>query len=75
MVKIAAEKREPHRVARYLEELAGNYHRWYDACRVTPLAGKEVEPIHESRLLLNRATTVVLANGLRLLGVSAPERM
>ena len=75
VVKIAAENREPHRVARYLEELAGNYHRWYDACRVTPLAGKEVEPIHESRLLLNRATTVVLANGLRLLGVSAPERM
>lgn len=75
VVKITAENREPHRVARYLEELAGNYHRWYDACRVTPLAGKEVEPIHESRLVLNRATTVVLANGLRLLGVSAPERM
>lgn len=75
VVKIAAENREPHRVARYLEELAGNYHRWYDACRVTPLAGKEVEPIHDSRLVLNRATTVVLANGLRLLGVTAPERM
>ena len=75
VVKISAENREPHRIARYLEELAGNYHRWYDACRVTPLAGKEVEPIHDSRLVLNSATTVVLANGLRLLGVSAPERM
>ena len=75
VLKISAENREPHRVARYLEELAGNYHRWYDACRVTPLAGKDVEPIHDSRLVLNRATTVVLANGLRLLGVSAPERM
>ncbi len=75
ILKIAAENREPHRVARYLEELAGTYHRWYDNCRVTPLAGKPVEPVHSSRLLLNRATTVVLANGLRLLGVSAPERM
>jgi len=75
VVKIAAENREPHRIARYLEELAGSYHRWYDACRVTPLAGKEVEPIHDSRLVLNSATTVVLSNGLRLLGVSAPERM
>ena len=75
VVKIAAENREPHRIARYLEELAGNYHRWYDACRVTPLAGKDVEPIHDSRLVLNSATTVVLSNGLRLLGVSAPERM
>ena len=75
ILKIAAENREPHRVARYLEELAGTYHRWYDNCRVTPLAGKPVEPVHGSRLLLNRATTVVLANGLRLLGVSAPERM
>lgn len=75
VVKLAAENREPHRIARYLEELAGNYHRWYDACRVTPLSGKDVEPVHDSRLLLNRATTVVLANGLRLLGVNAPERM
>jgi arginyl-tRNA synthetase len=75
VVKLAAENREPHRIARYLEELAGNYHRWYDACRVTPLSGKDVETVHDSRLLLNRATTVVLANGLRLLGVNAPERM
>ena len=71
----AAEFREPHRVARYLEEVAGNYHRWYDNCRVTPLAGAEVESIHRSRLWLNDATSVVLRNGLNLLGVSAPERM
>ena len=71
----AAEFREPHRVARYLEEVAGSYHRWYDNCRVTPLAGKEVETVHRTRLWLNEATSIVLKNGLDLLGVSAPERM
>jgi len=71
----AAEFREPHRVARYLEEVAGAYHRWYDNCRVTPLSGGEVESVHRTRLWLNEATGVVLRNGLALLGVSAPERM
>ena len=71
----AAEFREPHRIARYLEEVAGSYHRWYDNCRVIPLAGKPVEPIHSTRLWLNDAAGVVLRNGLNLLGVSAPERM
>lgn len=75
VVAQAAEFREPHRVARYLEDLAGGYHRWYDNCRVTPLAGAAVEPIHQTRLWLNDATTVVLRNGLSLLGVTAPERM
>ncbi|MFM8927246.1 MAG: arginine--tRNA ligase [Rhodoluna sp.] len=71
----AATERSPHLVARYLEDVAGSYHRWYDNCRVTPLSGKPVESIHRTRLWLNNAATVVLANGLKLLGVSAPERM
>ena len=68
-------ERAPHLVARYLEEVAGTYHRWYDACRVTPLSGNPVESVHRTRLWLNNAASVVLANGLRVLGVSAPERM
>ncbi len=71
----AAEFREPHRVARYLEEVAGAYHRWYDQCRVTPLSGAPAETIHRTRLWLNNAAGVVLKNGLSLVGVSAPERM
>jgi arginyl-tRNA synthetase len=71
----AAEERAPHRVARYLEEVAGSYHRWYDNCRVTPLSGAEVETVHRTRLWLNEATSIVLRNGLGVLGVSAPERM
>jgi arginyl-tRNA synthetase len=75
VVKAAAELREPHRVARYLEELAGTYHRFYDACRVLPRGDEETQPLHRARLMLVDATRVVLANGLALLGVSAPERM
>ncbi len=75
IVASAAELKEPHRVARYLEEVAGAYHRWYDNCRVTPLSGGEVESVHRTRLWLNEAAGVVLRNGLYLLGVSAPERM
>ena len=75
VVASAAEFREPHRVARYLEEVAGAYHRWYDSCRVTPLAGNAVDEVHRTRLWLNNAAGVVLRNGLYLLGVSAPERM
>ncbi|AZS36325.1 Arginine--tRNA ligase [Microbacterium lemovicicum] len=75
IVAFAAEVREPHRVARYLEELAGLYHRWYDSCRVIPLGDAPVEAVHRTRLWLNDATGQVLRNGLDLLGVSAPERM
>jgi len=71
----AAQLREPHRVARFLEDLSGSYHRWYDACRVTPKGDDPVEAVHHARLILNQATGQVLANGLGLLGVSAPERM
>jgi arginyl-tRNA synthetase len=71
----AAELREPHRVARYLEELAGAYHKWYDQRHVAPFGDEEVSDVHRTRLWLNDATRQVLANGLDLLGVSAPERM
>ncbi|GAB7190422.1 arginine--tRNA ligase [Kineococcus sp. NUM-3379] len=75
VVARAAQLREPHRVARYLEELAGRYHKWYDTCRVTPRAEEDVTDTHRTRLWLNDATRTVLAAGLDLLGVSAPERM
>ncbi|WP_067437174.1 arginine--tRNA ligase [Nocardioides jensenii] len=75
VVKAAAELREPHRVARYLEDLAGVYHRFYDSCRVLPRGDEETTDLHRARLLLVDATRTVLANGLGLLGVSAPERM
>ncbi|HUG51294.1 MAG TPA: DALR anticodon-binding domain-containing protein, partial [Terrimesophilobacter sp.] len=75
IVAQAAELREPHRVARYVEELAGSYHRWYDNCRVTPLGDEPITDVHRTRLWLNDATGQVLRNGLGLLGVSAPERM
>jgi arginyl-tRNA synthetase len=75
IVAQAAELREPHRVARYIEELAGSYHRWYDSCRVVPRGDEEVEDLHRTRLWLNDAVRQVVANGLSLVGVSAPERM
>ncbi|MFC0005970.1 arginine--tRNA ligase [Micromonospora siamensis] len=76
VVATAAELREPHRVARYLEEsVAASYHRFYDNCRVLPQGDEEVTDLHRARLWLNDATRTVIANGLRLLGVSAPERM
>jgi arginyl-tRNA synthetase len=75
VVATAGELREPHRVARYLEELAGTYHRFYDACRVLPMGDEEPTALNRARLLLCAATRQVLANGLDLLGVSAPERM
>ncbi|PVU83639.1 arginine--tRNA ligase [Cellulomonas sp. WB94] len=75
VVAHAAELREPHRVARYLEELAGSYHKWYDQRRVAPFGDEVVSDTHRTRLWLNDATRQVLANGLELLGVSAPERM
>jgi len=75
VVAQSATLREPHRVARYLEELAAFYHRWYDNCRVTPLGDDEVDDAHRTRLWLNDAAGQVLRNGLDLLGVSAPERM
>lgn len=71
----AAELREPHRVARYLEDLATFYHRFYDNCRVLPRGDESVDALTIARLWLCAATRQVLANGLDLCGVSAPERM
>ena len=71
----AAALREPHRVARYLEEVASAYHTWYAKARVTPRANEEVTDLHRTRLWINDAARQVLANGLDLLGVSAPEKM
>jgi len=75
VVAAAAALREPHRVARYLEELAGVYHGFYADCRVLPLGEEAISPLHSARANLCAATKQVLANGLDLLGVSAPERM
>ena len=75
VVATAAELREPHRVARYLEELAGVYHGFYADCRVLPLGDEVPGAIHSARANLCAATMQVIANGLSLLGVSAPERM
>jgi len=75
VVGTAAELREPHRIARYLEDLATAYHKFYDSCRVLPRADEETMPIHIARLWLCAATRQVIANGLGLCGVIAPERM
>jgi arginyl-tRNA synthetase len=77
VVATAAELREPHRVARYLEELAGAFHKYYDTpgAKVLPKGDEEVSPLAVPRLHLYRATQQVLRNGLALLGVTAPERM
>lgn len=75
MLKTAAALREPHRVCRYLEDLAGDYHRFYDSCRVLPQGDEEPTQLHTARLALCQATRQVIANGLGILGVTAPERM
>lgn len=75
VVAAAAQLREPHRVARYAEQLAGVFHRFYDACQILPKAGEDAEPLHAARLGLAEATRQTLANALGLLGVTAPERM
>ena len=75
VLETAAGLREPHRVSRYLEDLAGDYHRFYDSCRVLPQGDEEPGELHSARLALCQATRQVIANGLAILGVSAPERM
>ena len=75
VVKAATELREPHRIARYAEELASVFHKFYDACQILPKAGENPEPIHSARLALAAASRQVLANALGLLGITAPERM
>ena len=75
IVASAAEMRQPHRVARYIEEVAGQYHRFYNDCRVLPLGDEIPTDLNSSRASLSLATAQVISNGLDLLGVSAPEKM
>ncbi len=75
VLKTAAALREPHRVSRYLEDLAGDYHRFYDSCRVLPQGDEEPNDLNTARLALCQATRQVIENGLVILGVTAPERM
>jgi arginyl-tRNA synthetase len=75
VLKTAAALREPHRASRYLEDLAGDYHRFYDSCRVLPQGDEAPTDLHAARLALCQATRQVIANGLAILGVTAPERM
>ena len=75
VLKTAAALREPHRISRYLEDLAGDYHRFYDTCRVLPQGDEAPNELHTARLALCQATRQVIANGLGILGVTAPERM
>ncbi|WP_459611326.1 arginine--tRNA ligase [Corynebacterium urogenitale] len=79
VVATAAELREPHRIARFAEELAGTFHRFYDACQILPKGdeptGADTAPIFRARLALAAATRQTLANALNLVGVTAPERM
>jgi len=75
VVATSAQLRQPHRIARYLEDLAGTYHGFYADCRVLPMGEEKPSALHTARLLLCTSTKIVIANGLELLGVSAPERM
>jgi arginyl-tRNA synthetase len=75
VLQSAASLREPHRVCRYLEDLAGDYHRFYDSCRVLPMGDEAPGSLHRARLALCEATRQVIGNGLTILGVTAPERM
>lgn len=75
VVSTASELREPHRISRFLEELAASYHRFYDHVRVLPQGDEEPGPLHTARLALCQSARQTLSNGLGLIGVSAPERM
>ena len=75
IVASSALMRQPHRVARFIEEVAGQYHRFYNDCRVLPLGDEKPNDLNSSRASLSLATAQVISNGLDLLGVSAPEKM
>ena len=75
IVAAAAFARQPHRVARYIEDLAAQYHRFYNDCRVLPLGEEKPTKLNSARACLSMATAQVISNGLDLLGVKAPERM
>jgi arginyl-tRNA synthetase len=62
-------------VPRYLEDLSGTYNRFYDTCRVLPRDDGPLDETGRARLWLAEAARIVLANGLGLLGVTAPDRL
>ncbi len=70
-VRLAARDYDPSHINRYLQELAGCFHRFYTACRIR---GEE-PAVAAARLKLADCTRIVLRNGLKLIGVDAPERM
>ena len=71
LVTGAAQALEPHRVAAYLHDTASKVHLWYHKAHVL----NEPDAIQRARLVLTRASQLVLRNGLELLGINAPERM
>jgi arginyl-tRNA synthetase len=75
IVASAAQMRQPHRVARFIEDLAAQYHRFYNDCRVLPLGQEKPTQLNSARATLSLAAAQVISNGLDLLGVRAPERM
>ena len=75
IVASAAQMRQPHRVARFIEDLAAQYHRFYNDCRVLPMGDEKPGKLNSTRATLSQATAQVIHNGLDLLGVSAPEKM
>ena len=70
-IKIAYENLEPQNIANYLQELSARFHKFYSHCRVIT---EDIE-LSKSRLALVKATKIILANGFKILGISAPERM
>ena len=70
-VKLAARDYDPSHINRYLQELAACFHRFYNACRIK---GEEPQ-VAAARLKLADCARVVLKNGLKLIGVDAPEKM
>ena len=74
-VNRAAQVREPQRITQFLETVSELFLIWSQTCTVTPTIDEDITSTHASRLVLDRAAITVLATGLRLLGVSAPERM
>ena len=70
-VDLAYENLEPQNIANYLQELSTRFHKFYSHCRVIT---DDLE-LSKSRLAIVKATKVILANGFKILGISAPERM
>ncbi|WP_434596650.1 ArgS-related anticodon-binding protein NrtL [Streptomyces sp. A5-4] len=75
VLEAAARRREPDRLARHLDTVADRFFRFHDTCPVLPVGEEKPSAAHRSRLALAEATGAVLAGGLSLLGISAPEHL